>query len=784
MESLSSQFVSRPCNLSDLLPYDTSTKQCQKKELEEYSLLLCAAKDTTVGMLDNRELKETLDPIVGENLCQVRALEIALLADKCVQSFGQIKGEIDAAFNIVKKLLKNPKEAGFNNFKELLKNRIDIKLTESEFLFIQFYLLTAIKVKGSNVRAKKSVTLVNPGLLNYCDSDAMELRKVPQRHEFVCTLSKRFLEKFVSNLQKNVSENSSQLMLNLAIDRKISNIPPIERTEAGLVCRPFYWTTREVLKTALQRKIPIVLWVEQKDDKDQNTIRHVCVTHQSKKKMDKYKPKAPDYRNADTPAIVVKGIAIRNRESNPLTEITYDELAKYNATDLVLAAASKHRQLPTKTLRSASSEAEEDQDIKFHAQLAEQWKCSDKDPSLFFVNHVYCERLGNIKPIKFDVDSYLDEHYADFYYQVDCKEIKRLAVELNLDLKISPQDDSKTITITSPNSKDLDVFMKEANLYIYENNLFHHLVSRSKSNEHCKVLKRNLFSKASRILDFARLHDNPVKFLIDHQFYWNSTSRWPKYREEIINFLCEKASNLDEADVMDIFADGLINGDDFAAIKALGKTLKLPKHKKRATNLLMNASIHSEIEFRGAARRELSQLINEPLVREHFEEMAQTESIMQLSLDLQTYLENMGPYKDLLENGLSNELFTIISDQTRNIELRIVAIRYCAEYFLKVDAENVAFNSPYTIEYRKNYYKHNFQEIKFICQELKYLSKNVQLEDIVRNECKRIIKLIIEHLYAIEKQNSSFNLRKIIVEFYPHHLQLIELLEGPELDDD
>ncbi len=764
----------RMYHLSDLLPYDISTKKCQKKELEEYFLLLCAAKNLTIGLLEKRKLKKIVDPIVGENLCQARALQVALLVEKCIQSFGQIKDEIDFVFNEVKELLKNSKKSSSQNFDELFKSKIDIKLSEVELLFIQFYLLTVVKKKEINIPTHKTKTLTNVAVLNYSVSDFEKLREVPKTYGVNCELSKRFLECLRSKLQKNISESSSQLMIKLAGEGKISRILPVKRTEKGLFCTPFYGTTLVFLNTALHYKIPIVLWVQQKDGKDLNIVRNICVSHQSKKNGDQYKPKAPHYRDANTLAIVVKGIAVRNWEFNSIAEITYHELAEYPVKDIVLANASKHRQLPKNTLKNDPLPVDTDQDLQFHSQLAEQWKCSDKDPSLFFVNHVYCERLGNIKPIRFDVDSFLEEHYADFYYDKDRRKIERLASELNIEFKVSLQD-SQTMIITLSTEDDLKILMDKLDQSPSEVILFHNKISSfCLLNHHYISLEKDL--QTPRLLELARSFPNPIKFLIDHKFYW------PVLCKNIVDFLCEKPENFDQPDLMDMFADDLIHRK-FYSIQALGHALKSPKYKKRATNLLLNESIHSGI-FRAAARKELAQLINEPLIREHFEKMLQKEPIMQFSLELETYLENMGPYMEILDRLLSSKintngiyadqksnnymkidaLFSIINDQNLETPLRIVAMRQCTEYFLNIEEIN-------------SFHMKNFVYMKKICQKLRHVSEKTLLNESIINESKKITKLIIFHLYEIERKNK---IRYCTAEFYLPHLQLIELLETAE----
>lgn len=94
--------------LSELLPYDTSTKinGGLKTGLKEYSLLLAATKQA-MTLLRCGDL-EQFDAVVGENACQIRAVKIAMMIPKYLSSaeillppcFFQEEYQIPPFFNV------------------------------------------------------------------------------------------------------------------------------------------------------------------------------------------------------------------------------------------------------------------------------------------------------------------------------------------------------------------------------------------------------------------------------------------------------------------------------------------------------------------------------------------------------------------------------------------------------------------------------------------------------------------------------------------------------------
>lgn len=86
-------FTDRNSSLKDLLPYDKSS--VRQKGAQEYAVLVSAAKET-IGALREGCL-ELFDALVGDNMCQVRAILISMLAQPMIASLGDLEKELETS---------------------------------------------------------------------------------------------------------------------------------------------------------------------------------------------------------------------------------------------------------------------------------------------------------------------------------------------------------------------------------------------------------------------------------------------------------------------------------------------------------------------------------------------------------------------------------------------------------------------------------------------------------------------------------------------------------------
>lgn len=125
--------VERSIPLSSLLPYALADKNKQRV-LKDYYFLLKAAEET-LDALENGHLDQ-FDPLVGENMCQIRALKTAMIAGEVLQSLPDLRNGL---LRVREKLRLNPKIED-----------LEVLLTEDELFLIQSFLLTRVKVSQSS----------------------------------------------------------------------------------------------------------------------------------------------------------------------------------------------------------------------------------------------------------------------------------------------------------------------------------------------------------------------------------------------------------------------------------------------------------------------------------------------------------------------------------------------------------------------------------------------------------------------------------------------------------
>lgn len=143
--------------LSRLLPYELSSKTngSLKSGLKEYSLLLEATRCAILA-LKNGNLEE-FDAVVGENACQIRAVKIAMLFPKYMQTIQSLQNRVELAQQKIVQLTKTLDplmKSGISLEKLLQEPGLDIDMTSDELFLIESYLLFIAKtVKPSKASA-------------------------------------------------------------------------------------------------------------------------------------------------------------------------------------------------------------------------------------------------------------------------------------------------------------------------------------------------------------------------------------------------------------------------------------------------------------------------------------------------------------------------------------------------------------------------------------------------------------------------------------------------------
>ena len=188
----------RTCLLSSLLPYAMAGKQNGKMAaaLQEYQLLLIGTEQA-INALKKGEFDQ-FDALVGENMCQIRAIKIAILAPSLLEtvqslrtSVATVKQKVDV---VSESIAKNPRGTLADLFK---KDSLDIALTSNEFFLVQTYLLTMIRVS-------KPSKVETPLLTNSVTA--------PKNLQKIVSVSSGFADSLVKLMRANISSDSVEFV--------------------------------------------------------------------------------------------------------------------------------------------------------------------------------------------------------------------------------------------------------------------------------------------------------------------------------------------------------------------------------------------------------------------------------------------------------------------------------------------------------------------------------------------------------------------------------------------
>ena len=154
-------------------------------------------------------------------------------------------------------------------------------------------------------------------------------------------------------------------------------------------------------------------------------------------------------------------------------------------------------------------------------------------------------------------------------------------------------------------------------------------------------------------LGLAIHHEDPIKFVLDHRFYWGD-SFFPK----IIEFLTAKPENFKHPGVMNLLSDMIYEKLDQIryseslikmelCIGGISKALEIPRLRTRAIELLVYVGSTYDDDFydfsedeelpvyrRSLARKALRKSIEEPEVKAILQEMMEREPAVDLKIEL------------------------------------------------------------------------------------------------------------------------------------------------------
>lgn len=643
-------------NLSELTPRKIEDMKDTRKALIEYSLLL-QGLIKTIEALEAGKL-DKFDALVGENQCQIRALIVYFSYKPCLESIIHSKEGVRNALDNVEMLLTLPikNSCVFKSFLE--SKNLEIHLTGTEALFVELYLLTVIKDQTGNVS--------QPLRLQELAPDACKKLEI----------TKKFTEILVKKFCKDVSAISSPLLRSLAFefgDTASLEMLAEEYTLSieGRFCPPSFWTIKLMLLAALCNKIGIVLWFKQKSESSEIIKKDVCIYYESNLSKTSLIAKSPFLKDAKSPIIVIQ---TKFRSKIPHREISYHDI-KLNVVDHVAVLGARHRQYLDKRKDIL---VQETPDASYHYYLnkpiEQQWY---DEPSEL---HIFCDLMKNIKPIKYEMHSYLETTYGDFYRKIGSARLKDI-YDLRREHKFDP-------------------------------------------------------------LAYAIYHENPVKFIMDHRPYWDCGPPPFLSYSKYIEFITAKPENFNVPEVMNILSD-LIQ-DPYrssiyirrleSVIVGISKALDIQEVgiQERAIDLLIYAgSQYDPVNYydncyqvtqRSISRKALTKLREHPQhpkIKIAFKEMLENEPLVQLKIELLNMLDEIDHIANQLDSTIIdlsstwnsnhffwnnpdsltfkenekardiafNKLLELVQSEKSDKSLRIVAIRYLSNYFITTTEE-------------------------------------------------------------------------------------------------
>lgn len=376
--------------LSELLPYDTSTKinGSLRTSLKEYSLLL-AAMEQAITALQNGDF-EQFDAVVGENACQIRAVKIAMTAQNYFESVKSIQAQITNSklkIETLSKSLEPLMKRGISLQSLLEREEIDVALTSDElFLFESFLLSVAKTVKPAKVSSP------------LCRNDVTDYKKLKQ---FNTDVSTSFMNELVKRTKQLLSAASvifvkeqAKFLKNEQLEKKCSEDFLVNYNSCP--CIPMFWTYKTLLLAAQKKGIPLVIYAKfLAKDKKYSTVDEDCIVFQPSvnNQGSIYEESVPYPSDLAKVAIFVQGVVCANTDLLP-SKSQWRKAVTVQKLDVILAGAADHRQYPNPEEDRRIEELNDDE-FEGYKTMARSKGYALENPSVFFIQHVYSATIGS-----------------------------------------------------------------------------------------------------------------------------------------------------------------------------------------------------------------------------------------------------------------------------------------------------------------------------------------------------------------------------------------------------
>jgi hypothetical protein len=362
--------------LHEMLPYDPNTRKHKQLQigLNEYQMLLRASLEA-IDHYSARRL-ERFDSLVGENACQIRAVQLALILKhnrvdtRLLQiQINQALADIDLLLE--QKTIQSIMQESSSLQDVLIRENLIIGLKEEERFLILNFLLAEAK------DSPQTIDLV------------VRRQATPKHLKRFGIVSSNFVEHLVNRLRKHLSIDSVKFVRNMS--QKQSNELMVSDAftlrHINCACIPMFWTYKTLLQTLEDENISILLHAKFiKVDKQGEYVidREICLNYNE----GQFTEITAAPIDLQSPAVVFHGAALVNDDYSIKNWL--QSLNNYSINDIILACAADHRQYPNPELDSAIILLENSEYNHFK-KLAQANGFALQNPTTFFIHHVFTE---------------------------------------------------------------------------------------------------------------------------------------------------------------------------------------------------------------------------------------------------------------------------------------------------------------------------------------------------------------------------------------------------------
>jgi hypothetical protein len=227
-----------------LLPYATSEKKTLSQittSLKEYRMLLRASLEC-IQALETLELS-SFDALVGENMCQVRALKVTLCAERTLTSFSEIKITCSLKEKKVHDLLARPSHHYEGSLYDIIVDEdIELALTQDEIFHLESFILTKVKVQEA---PKKEAPLF------------LAEKTYPKNLQDISDVSTNFANALIKKLRKDLAQRSVCFIKECARDTSYhsEDLDALLLEHNDLRSLPFFTTNHILLQKAMKEHV-------------------------------------------------------------------------------------------------------------------------------------------------------------------------------------------------------------------------------------------------------------------------------------------------------------------------------------------------------------------------------------------------------------------------------------------------------------------------------------------------------------------------------------------------